>query len=832
MKTLNSRPRPPMPLVPVALLLAAGITVGRYAAVPLGTWMLIVGVTLAASIAAVARAHLRAPATVALGALFAACGACLGVLATSHAPDGHVAASVPGRTAPLATVTGRIVTAPRLDEQNAAPSATYRRPPRTRFLLDSGSVSTADGPAPCQGLIRVTVEGAAWNAKCGQRVRIAGRLTRPGSQRNPGQYDWRAAAKRDGVLLDLTVKDGSAIERLDGPAGPISAGLWRLRARAREHIHADGDYRSGLLVRAMLVGDRHRALRDVNEAMVRAGVAHFLSISGLHLGVLLGFAYLLLRLAQVTPRRAAMAVLALLTVYLLIAEPRAPLLRAGIMAGAFCLAVILGRSAGTANLLSAAAIILLAAQPEDLFRPGFQLSFGIVAGILLLYRPTRGFLFGRWIRLRGLRVYRNDQRVRRWIAHRGFDLAADLVSVSVAAYLAALPLVAHHFELLTPLAPVMSLILFPLVAVTLIVGYGQMSLGWLAPNMAGTLSPVLGTLGNWLAGLAKALGSIPGICIELRPVPIWTTVAMAATILAVAHRQRLRLTRAWATVLAASVIGVIVVTTQLPAQATGQAELCVLDVRAGNCVAFRAPSGATYLFDAGSGSLTDPDAQAMRPFFHQRDWPEPSAAIVSHANADHYNALPSLLARHRLPRVFIHKSFRANDGPGAVQTQNLLAAMAEAGTTVTHLHRGQSLDLDDRTRLTVLWPPADIAGYNLTENDSSLVIRLVCDGVRVLLPGDIEETAQRLLLETPAAELKSDILILPHHGSTTPVLPAFIEAVDAGILIRSSGHRTTGAAEEIRALTTHRNFFTTDREGCITVRFTPDGPDVTGYVDR
>ena len=89
-------------------------------------------------------------------------------------------------------------------------------------------------------------------------------------------------------------------------------------------------------------------------------------------------------------------------------------MRSAIMAVSLCTATILRRPHAALNAPAAAAIILLAIDPLQLFSAAFQLSFVIVAGLILLHAHVETLLFGRWKRRRGLMVFRNDQRFRRW----------------------------------------------------------------------------------------------------------------------------------------------------------------------------------------------------------------------------------------------------------------------------------------------------------------------------------------------------------------------------------------------------------------------------------
>ncbi len=819
-------------MVPAALLLIAGIFCGRYASLPAGLWLMLTAAALVVAVFACLQDHLKAPARISLAAGILFAGAATATVAFEHIPVNHIVAFTGNGGWRLATLTGRVTTSPTMEATAAGNElSAYRPPARTRFLLAAETVSTAEGPTDCSGLVAVAVDGVLWDLAPGDRVAVAGRLTRIGPSANPGGPDWPAAARRDGVMTRLTVGAAELVAvRKTRPMWPRRM-LWRLRAWAAGRLQAGDAGASPLLLRAMILGRRSGSLGAIQQSMVRAGVAHLLSISGFHLGILLGFAYLVMRTGRASPRAAAIAVLVLLAAYLLVVEPRTPVLRGAIMAAAFCMAVILGRSATTGNLLAAAAMILLAADPAELFRPGFQLSFGIVAGIIVLLRPVRNLLFGRWLNIRGLLVFTETQTLRRWWWRTGLDWVANLVSVSVAAYLAAAPLVAYHFGIFTPLAPIASLLLLPLTALLLVLGYFQLLLGWWTPNLADSLAGLLEPIADALIWLATWLGRLP-ISFQLQPVPAWAAVLMTCVIVAAAYHRRLRLSRAWTTVAVAAACGVFIVATQSPLPPTGYGELALLDVRNGQCGVFRAPSGATFVFDAGSRSLPDAGRSVLQPFMAHRRWPRPIAAFISHGEVDHYNALPAVLDPSSPATVFVNDAF-GGDADAREPVTRLLNTLDAAAVDVRRLHRGRRVILDDRTSITVLWPPAPGAGYDtLSLNDSSLVLRLQCDDITILLPGDIQHLAQQLLLELPPAELAADVLVLPHHGSYTPALAAFIDAVDPKIVLRSSGYRASGATRQIEALTVHREFYSTSTSGALTIAIGDNGPTVGEFRFR
>ncbi len=291
----------------------------------------------------------------------------------------------------------------------------------------------------------------------------------------------------------------------------------------------------------------------------------------------------------------------------------------------------------------------------------FQLSFGIVAGILLLTRPLRDLLFGRWLALRGLLVFRREERRRRWLWRTGLNWMAATVSISIAAWLAGLPLAAFHFQRITPAGAIMTLALLPLVAGLLGVALAQLVCAIIAPNLGALLASSLAGFSDHIVDLTLATHRLSWLSIEVRPVSAWAAAIMCVLLVAAPYVLRLRSRRPLALSLLVVGFAAPMIVTQLPAGTARHAELAVLDVGHGQCAAFRAPDGRVFLFDAGSRSQADPFGQTLQPFLQYRRWPWPTAAFVSHGDADHYNAVGALIETHPPRTILTNDEFGQGD---------------------------------------------------------------------------------------------------------------------------------------------------------------------------
>jgi competence protein ComEC len=782
-----------IPMVPVAGLIIVGLLAGLFTPAMPKVYLLAGAAAALAGLGTLAarRLQLLTQIVTAAGIVLLASGYAQ-LRYDTVARDDIVLAS--GSSMVLATVTGRIVSAP----QTIGPDGDlhgYVAEAKTTFLLRAQTLHTDRGDMPISGLVTVVIDQPTALPEAGQLVKLPGRLTRIDPPSNPGQFDWREYQRRRGIRTRLTVPAFEASMALPaGRTGWLERKIWQLRTNAAASLTGIDDQYHGDLITAMVLGERSRSLSQLQESMVDAGVAHFLSISGLHLAMALVFVYGLCRLINLSPRVAAATVLVLLGSYLLVAQWRVPLIRAALMAAALCLATLAGRKVSAINSLALAATVILLVAPLEILSAGFQLSFAIVAAVLVATRPLQRVIFARFIKMRGLLVFRRGQWFRRWAYYRLADGLMFAVAMALAAYIAAAPLVAYHFGLFTPWAPLLGLVLSPLVALVVVFGYGALAISSGMPATGHALGQLAGLAGGWLARAVEWSAWLPGRTIALQPVgPVW----LAGTYLAIGLACFARRFRGGVLValLAWAIWLVGTIGSQQLTPRPDVAELNLLAIGNGQCGLLRVPSGEVILIDAGTQSGFDSGSQTIMPFLRARKWPAPTAVFISHANTDHYNALPTLIKEFGLRRAYVNATFGLDtDHTGGADAAAMLAELQQHGVEIIRVHAGQRVDLDDRTRIDVLWPPEGIAP-SLPINDRSLVLKITCDDVSVLLPGDLQPPGRLALLNTDTP-LAAHALILPHHGSWAADLPAFIQATGADLWLQSVGRSRAAAGAD------------------------------------
>jgi competence protein ComEC len=260
-------------------------------------------------------------------------------------------------------------------------------------------------------------------------------------------------------------------------------------------------------------------------------------------------------------------------------------------------------------------------------------------------------------------------------------------------------------------------------------------------------------------------------------------------------------------------LAVITVWTQMPHCPDDAAELHLLSVGSAQCCILQTPGGESVLLDAGFRSGPNPGQRILKPFFRNKRIPYPAKAFISHANSDHYNVLPEMITGGHTNRIYISDHFSRDDDPES--PISLLVDLIEDRCDVIRTRQSDKFELDDKLTAEILWPPAKLPEAT-NSNDRSLVIRLDCSGTSALIPGDIGPDVQQTLCREPG-RIKSDILILPHHGKWENYLEHFVREVNPRIMLVSCGRHQELPFSDFSGA--DRKHYSTSRNGWICVRF-------------
>ncbi len=587
----------------------------------------------------------------------------------------------------------------------------------------------------------------------GQRWRFTLRLKQPHGSANPHGFDHELWMFEQGLRASGAVRasDRSAAVLLEAAAG---APIERARQWVRDAIEARvSDARAAGVLAALSVGDQSAIERGDWDVFRATGIAHLVSISGLHVTMLAWLvAALVSRLWRMSPRvmawlPAAVAArwggLLAAAAYALLAGWGVPAQRTVWMLATAALLSALGVRWPWPLVLLAVAVVVAAFDPWALLQPGFWLSFAAVGLLIVAARPpptrapTRGAALVRALR-HGLRT---QVVATVGLAPLSLLFFQQVSLVGLAANLVAIPLVTL---VITPLA-LAGVALPPLWNVA----------AWFVQGMSAALQHLAALPGAvWTAAAAPwwmQAGALAGAALLVTPLP-WRARALALPLMLP---------------LAAPPV-------ERPGE--GAMQVTVADVGQGSAILVRT-RGHALLHDTGAQYTPDSDAgsRVLVPLLRALGVQRLDLLMLSHRDSDHVGGAAAVMAA--LPVSALSSSIEAS--------HVLLAARAHR-----RCEAGQSWQWDG-VRFDVLHPHGDeYQRRDPRPNTLSCVLAVTdAQGRRLLLTGDLEaEQEARLVREQPAA-LRSTLLLVPHHGSKTSSTPAFIEAVAPQVALVQAGYR-------------------------------------------
>jgi len=717
-----------------------------------------------------------------------ACAVCLGAvrLTNYHTPGADDIRNFVADEQKLATIRGVIVTKPFVNDNNDWVFSKFKyTDPVSSFYLEANEVKTTDGWAKVSGTVRVQVNGPVLDLKAGDYIQIDCWLNRFGESSNPGQFDTAEYLARKNVFIAASVESRDGIELLkNSEAGSVFMRIQRkLRDTATTALldpYLESQNRG--LLQALVLGYRVQIDNETIIAFRKTGLLHFLCLSGMNFGIVIGIIWWLCKTAGLMKRASAAVCMIAAVIFLLVVPPNSPALRAGIVCFVFCASFFFSRRPNPLNSLSLAAIILLLIKPTDLFEASWQLSFAATFGIIALtdrisfylyekitdnFRPPKTNLFARIIAKLG-------------------SFILNTFSISFAAWLASAGILLHQFYTITWLTSVWTVFVSPLIGVISIIGYVKMVVALFLPFTADITGIIINGLSNVLIWVVKYIAHWNISEILTGKVPIGVIILYYALVfVAVFTRFKRPYIKKIICAAAAVMIAGFFVADRYHKSHRDDLTVTILDVGHGQAIVAELPGKANILFDSGSLYTSSVGGRIVVPFLNYKGINRLDAIVISHSDIDHINGIPEIAENCKVGGIYADETFfEAKQKPPAEFLNNWLN---KKGLKIQSL--GKDLNLNDNAKIKILWPDKRTGEYErLSDNDKSTVSLIEFAGVGILLTSDIEKFAQEKLIELYPA-LKAEVVIAPHHGSTRTLSVDFFEKLGEKILIYSCGER-------------------------------------------
>ena len=605
----------------------------------------------------------------------------------------------------------------------------------------------------------------------GARISMTAEVYHPQGQRNPHGYDFRQALRQKNILIGLY--GAAKLQAL--PDGLSLYGLAaRFNHRMAQTLRDVCGEKAGQLASAVLLGMRDEVPDEEQEQFRRLGIAHILSVSGFHVGVLV--ALLALLMMPVKHRRLRMTLtLPMLLAYAFLTGGNAPAVRAVLLWALVCWGRIRHKRVLMLHVLCASAMIQLMFAPAQLFSASFQMTYGVMAAICGITAQTAP----------------NAQKKRGW---KGKILS--LLSVSAAAQFGVLLPELYWFGRVPLLGIAVNVLLVAGMNVLLLLDWVTLLLTPI-PWLAALPGAATRAVSEGFLHLVNVLGRFAPTLWTRQPdawVVLGWLLVFAALLPFGKSRNRWQNRKKRLPMLAAG--AVLMATILLPAPFSGT-EYIQLDMGDADAAVLRQEKHVLVV-DAGEygGDL----ASYLRAEHLPVD-----LLVLTHLHSDHAGGVRELLdegipiRRCVMPSGALEADFDEEVLP-------LLARMEANGTVIETVHRGDILQWAEG-KLTVLFPPEGFSASNA--NDGSMALLVEAEGVKLLLTGDLSARYGQY------AAVSADVVKAAHHGSKNGTTQAFLdESAPTAVLVST---KRENAADYLRSIT-DADVYSTLESGAIIIR--------------
>ena len=710
------------------------------------------------------------------------------------------------------TLTGHITSVPCLHVRPSSKNAPriFGGAHQSRFLVSAQSVITSSGRQNAGGNLQVYVDGdATATLHKGDEVMLTGRWNKPLGPGNPGEFDYSRFLNRRQISGLFFVNHPAAI-RVIVSCSKWSAGYWVSKLRKEAHsvlVTALPEHVRGIAL-ALLLGNRNQLPSETADAFVASGTMHLLAISGLHVGILCAFLLSIFHLLIVRRSRALLLTATVCVIFAMITDLRPSVLRATVFFIVLVVAQLVRRSPGIVSLLSITAIIMISAQPHLVFDTGAWLSFLSVAAL--------GWVSGRTIS----EVEQQDVPADALSAGEKLrDVFQSLWTrlklrwrqmLSILALTT--PVVAATFHVISPAGILVNVLLIPLTGLTLCVGFALLAAGMLHPSLALLVGPGFSWLLSTMTRIVDATSSVHLSHVYVADVPGWfllTYYMLVPLILSVRWRP---LKRMAVLCLYCSILAAFISATQR--DAPGELRCTVLDVGHGSAAVLEFPDGEVILVDGGAMNRGERAADTICQFLWNQGHRSLNGILISHADADHYNAVAGILGRLPVSEIITSRDFVTSE---STSVQSLIRLADAAGTPVRILSTGDAAQIG-RSSVHCLQRDRRQLPKDADDNEKSIVFIAEHAGRRIVLPGDLEGRGSHNVFHDIGPV---DVFISPHHGSpsaNTTVLAEKLTPRSVIVSARSSAH-----ADQLKTVYGNVTVYHTSDSGAVSVSIASNG---------
>lgn len=612
--------------------------------------------------------------------------------------------------------------------------------------------------------------------KPGNSLQVNGFYHKGKEKRNPGEFDYNAYLNSKEIVGVLNIDGISSISILNSEINHFTNTIYQIRLSVDDKIKEYHSPQTAALLRGLLLADRGEINYETKTQFINAGVVHVLAVSGLHVGyIILIFLFLFGRFNIYL--RSILTIIGLIFFMLITGTPPS-VFRATIMATVLIIAFLSNRSTNLINSISIAAIIILIINPNELFNPGFQLSFAAVLsiGIILPYL---------------------NELINSWNIQNKFLRYVILFSaVSLSAQIGTLPFTLLYFSKFSLIALFTNLVIIPSIGIIIATAIVTLSFSVILPFVAIYFAAINDLLTHGILQVIKFSGNLSFSFLSITDYSFsdllifYLMLALLIFLLPKFSRIKSKVILFILVIANTFVYSAIDDVSLLP---DNQLSVLMIDVDQGDSFLIKFPNGKTALVDAGNTTIFfDNGERVIIPLLNYLGIKKIDYGIVTHIDSDHYGGFVSLVLQGMVGEIF-----KPAIDTTLSKDRRFELFLRERGVPVKYF-KEEKFEISDAL-IYFLYDENLKSISDKSTNDLSGIFKVVYGNTSFLFTGDIEKSIEKFYSKKYNVFLDSDVLKVGHHGSKTSSSKLFLEYVTPEISLISAGFKNKFGhpAEEI-----------------------------------
>ena len=600
--------------------------------------------------------------------------------------------------------------------------------------------------------------------KPGFKIKVNGYYAKGKEERNPGEFDYNAYLHYKGIVGTILIDSPDDVKVIEHSVNVFANLIFQSRKYVDAQINSLYDKSTAGLLRGLLLADRSEIDYETKTQFINSGVIHVLAVSGLHVGFIAGIFLILFGRFNIYIR-SLLTITGLIAFMFLTGIPPS-VFRATVMAVVIIIAFITNRSTNIFNSLAIAALIILVISPNEIYSPGFQLSFSAVLAIGIIYPIINNYVSTIQLKSKILRYL------------------ILFFAVSFAAQLGTLPFTLIYFGKLSVIALFTNLIVIPAIGLILALAVTSLAVNIFLGSAAVYFAQTNILVSNSVLELIRFTGSLNFSHIKITAYSTFDAIIFYSFLtLLILTITKFKSKTAVIVLIILTGVNIFLFSSIndgaiLP---DNQLNVMAIDVGQGDAILIKFPDNHTALIDAGQATYYfDNGERVILPLLDYLGIDKIDYGFVSHLDLDHYGGFVSLIQHGKIDRIFkpkLDSSLRKD-----LRFEKYLRENNVPFTYYNH----QSLPIGN-CKIYILNDELDAEVYNLSSNDNSGVIKLEYDKTSFLFPGDAEKKEEDILVNNYSDFLNIDVLKAGHHGSKTSTSEEFVKFTSPEFAIISAG---------------------------------------------